>query len=311
MKRDSLSIFELLASAESKVHGVKKEELTFHEIADSAADIVGVSTAIRSFMPSTIFSLPVSVGGGIVTTETGRIPVPAPATLEILNGAILKIQGGPVQMELLTPTGAALLAYFVRVCEQFYPQVRIEKTGYGAGGYELEIPNVLRVSYGESDERFLRDRIEVLETNVDDVTPEVIGNLVDELFSLGAKDVAVTPATMKKARSGHIIQVIAKPADSPKLIRKIIQETGTLGVRILPIAHRLIALRKKKRVKIKIGGKTYGASVKIAYDKEGEILNIASEFGDAKRIATLSGIPVKDVISIIQEEAKRKFIISG
>jgi uncharacterized protein (DUF111 family) len=168
-------------------------------------------------------------------------------------------------------------------------------------------PNVLRIISGEVDEALISERIEVLETNVDDVTGQVLGSLIDELLNAGALDVAVIPATMKKGRSGDIVQVIAKPEDSDRLARKIIEETGSLGVRIIPIKHRLIAQREMGKVDVTINDRAFSIGVKVARDLRGVLLNISAEFEDCKKASHESGIPVRDVIRLAEEEARKSF----
>ena len=153
------------------------------------------------------------------------------------------------------------------------------------------------------DASLLWDGVEVLETSVDDVTGEVLGNLIDELMAMGACDAIVIPATMKKGRSGHLIQVIAKPGDSARIARRIIEETGSLGVRISTTKHRLIAKRKMESVRIEIDGTEWDAAVKIATDESGRILSISAEFEDAKTIAQKTGVPVREVMRRIVDIA--------
>ena len=308
--KDAISVFNILGKAESKVHGESLEKLHFHELGqeDAIADIVGACTAFHDLglKKYRIYCTPISAGMGFIEFSHGKFPVPAPAALEILKEYSFPWQVGPVEGELLTPTGAALLAHFVNekgVC----PFMRTERTGYGAGSRDLFIPNVLRIIAGEIDDAFISDRIEMLETNVDDVTGQVLGNLIDELLNAGAKDVSIIPATMKKGRSGHIIQVIAKPEDSGKLARKIIEETGSLGVRIIPVKHRLIAQRGMEVVDIAINEKKFPIPVKVARDLRGALLNISAEFEDCKNVSHDSGIPVRDIIRMAEEGARRKF----
>ncbi|RCV64007.1 hypothetical protein C5S53_11020 [Methanophagales archaeon] len=303
--QNSLSVFDKIADAEAKVHGRPKEYLTFHELGDldTIGDVVGSTTAILDIQPDTIISTPISVGGGFVETEHGLLPVPAPATVEILRQSALLYHGGPSEFELLTPTGAAILAHFVHRSEPFSPQMRIEETGYGAGSRDLPMPNVLRVSIGEiakSLPLLSTDTVEVLETNVDNVTGEVLGNLIEVLMAEGAKDVAITPAQMKKSRSGHSIKVIAALQDVPQIAYRIMAETGSLGVRVMQVKHRFIADREEKKVKLKIKGVEKEVGVKIGRDAKGDLLNIAAEFEDAKRVANELKIPVKEVIKIVE-----------
>ena len=308
--KDVISVFNILGKAESKVHGISLENLHFHELGqeDAIADIVGACTAFHDIdlKKYRIYCTPISVGMGFIEFSHGKFPVPAPAALEILKEYSLPWKLGPVEGELLTPTGAALLACFVNEMGTC-PPMKTECTGYGAGSRDIVIPNVLRIIEGEIDDGLISDQIEMLETNVDDVTGQVLGNLIDELLIAGAKDVSIIPATMKKGRSGHIIQVITKPEDSGKLARKIIEETGSLGVRIIPIKHRLIAQREMGKVDITINNRLFTISVKIARDMRGALLNISAEFEDCKKTALESGVPVRDVIRIAEEKARQIF----
>ncbi|MGZ4934828.1 MAG: nickel pincer cofactor biosynthesis protein LarC, partial [Halobacteriota archaeon] len=169
------AIFEIIAEAEAAAHGVQKEELEFHKIGarDAIADVVGACTAISLLKVDSIFTTPIFVGGGSLEADHGLLPVPAPATAAILAKYDLITRGGPVERELLTPTGAAILAFFAGVSDVFLPQMTIERVGYGAGFQDFSHPNVLRATLGQSDEGLLRDDVHVLETNVDDVTGEV------------------------------------------------------------------------------------------------------------------------------------------
>lgn len=305
IQKDALSIFEIIARAESKIHGVPIKNLHFHELGqeDAIADVIGACTALNELgaREYNIYCTPVSIGRGIIEMTHGKFPIPAPATLEILKDSCLIWQGGPFESELLTPTGAAILSHFVEESGPF-PLIKAENVGYGAGSLNLEIPNVLRTIIGEIEDALIRDRIDVLETNVDDVSGEVLGNLIEELLADGARDAAIIPITGKKGRPGHIIQVIAKPEDSSRLIRKVIQETGSLGVRVLPIKHRLIAQREMSSVKIDIKGEEYEVQVKIGRDLRGEILDVSAEFEDCKKVAHSLGVPVRDIIRRAEEE---------
>jgi len=331
--KDALAIFSRIASAESRVHGVSEDELHLHELgqADAIADVVGASAAIHDLAPSKVFCARIVAGRGFVDTAHGRCPVPAPATLEILTGSGLSWEYGSIEHELLTPTGAAILAHLADRAEPGSGGGCVATgIGYGAGKADLEIPNVLRVIRCEDerggqgpdhvqgrvqgrgagadmgrggDASLWHDNVEVLETSVDDVTGEVLGNLIGELIAMGANDAIVIPATMKKGRSGHLIQVIAKPGDSARIARKIIEETGSLGVRISTTKHRLIAKRKMESVRIEIDGTEWDAAVKIATDEDGCIISISAEFEDAKTIAQKTGVPVREVMRRIVDLA--------
>ncbi len=322
--QNALAVFELLARAEAKVHGEPKESLQFHELGamDTIGDLIGSTTAFLDLHPDIVICTPVSVGSGFVDTLHGVLPVPAPATVEILRHSSLLSQGDPFgsASELLTPTGAAILAHFVhRNFESSLPSLpfRVEKTGYGAGSKDLPSalpPNVLRASLCELRESsslpipplpLSRDEVEVLETNVDNVTGEVLGNLIDVLMAeKGVKDVAITPAQMKKGRSGHIIKVITTPQEAARIAYRIMEETGSLGVRSMQVKQRFIANREQRKVQIRLKGVEKEVSVKIGTDAAGNVLNVAAEFDDAKRVAADLKIPLKDVIKLVEETAK-------
>jgi uncharacterized protein (TIGR00299 family) protein len=309
VEASALNIFLKMAEAEAAVHGQPDlEKLHFHEVgqSDALADVIGASAAIHSLNCSSVFCAPINVGSGTIECAHGTLPVPAPATLEILRKGKLYFRGGNVNRELLTPTGAAILSHFAKPVESF-PQGRAIAIGYGAGDAELPGPNVLQGVLLEPDAHLIQDIIEVLETNADDVSGEVLGNLFEELLSMGARDVAIMPATMKKGRPAHIIKVISKPEDSAKLARKIIIETGSLGVRVMPARHRLMAARNIERIKIELEGQEFETAVKIARDSEGVLLNISAEFEDCKKIAKASGIPVREVMRRAEEVARILF----
>ena len=305
----ALDIFLKMAEVEASVHGQPDlEKLHFHEVgqSDALADVIGSSAAIHALNCDSVYCTPINVGSGTIECAHGTLPVPAPATLELLKRGKLYFRGGSEQKELLTPTGAAILAHFSRSVEAF-PQGRVISIGYGAGDSELAGPNVLQGVVSELDSCLIPDMIEMLETNADDVSGEVLGNLFEELLAMGARDVAIIPATMKKGRPAHIIKVIAKPEDTAKLARKIITETGSLGVRVVPTRHRLMAAQKIEMIKLEVEGHIYETAVKIARDSGGILLNISAEFEDCKKIAKTSGVPVKEVMRKAEEAARKLF----
>lgn len=303
LRSDVLSILRILWDAESRIHG---EEMHKIGALDTIADVVGFVSGVRELKPSKILSTPPSVGGGVVKTPVGMLPSPSPATLEILRSHGIEYRGGPVDGELLTPTGAAILAHYAE-CVRSFPCVKAERVGYGAGSFDLALPNVLRIIDGELMEQFPREEIEVLETNVDDVTGEVLGNLIEELMRIGAKDVSIIPATMKKGRCGHVIKVICDPRDSCRIAEEIVRQTGSLGIRVMATKHRWIVPREIEEVDVPIGGKNYRARVKISKDMHGRILEVSPEFEDAKRISDELNVPLKEVMRIIEREGEKKF----
>lgn len=298
-----LRVFERLGRAEMRVHGAG--EVHFHEVGaeDAIADIVGACTALHHLDVDEVVCTPIGVGGGHVNTAHGLLPVPAPATLEVLRESGLTWRGGPVDHELLTPTGAALLAEFVDRSVEAFPQLRAQRVGYGAGTKDLEIANALRGVIGEMSDGLVRDEITLLETNVDDVTGEVLGNLIERLMGEGARDVTILPATMKKGRPGHVVKVVATPDLAERLSRVIVEETGSLGVRILPAFHRLIARRHVEEVEVEVGGRTYRVGVKVATDTNDNLLDVGAEYDDAKRVAREAGVPIRRVLRLVEEEA--------
>ncbi|MHC1635542.1 MAG: nickel pincer cofactor biosynthesis protein LarC [Candidatus Methanospirareceae archaeon] len=312
--KHSLSILEIMMDAEAKVHNKRVEDLDLHEIGslDTIVDIVANSVAFLDIQSQhggdlKILSTPISVGAGFVKTEHGLLPVPAPASMEILKNHSLLFKGGPVEEELLTPTGAAILAHFVHRSVPFMPMMHAKNVGYGGGSKNLDIPNVLRVVIGEAKEEeevLMSDEVEVLETNVDDVTGEVLGNLIEVLMGEGAKDVAIIPAMMKKGRVGHVIKVITSVKDSQRIAYRMMEETGSLGVRVMRVNKRFVADREEREVKVKIRGVERGVKVKIGKDRRGRILSISTEYEDAKRVARELKVPVKEVMKIAEEKVR-------
>lgn len=303
----ALKIIDTLANAESTVHGVPKEEARFHEIGalDALADIAGSCVALHSLDVEKVFSLPISVGGGNVASAHGLLPVPGPATLEILRAHRIPWRGGPVDQELLTPTGAAIFANFVDRFLDSYPAIQAEYVGYGAGSKDFHVPNALRGVIGQLKEHHLTpDRVVQLETNVDDVTGEILGNLIDLLMEAGALDASIVPAVMKKGRPGNVISAIARQDDVDLLSRLIMKETGTLGIRVFPSVHRYAAERVMRTVTVEINGADYQACVKVSR-LGNTVLNVKPEFDDCKDIAAETGLPLRTVIKKVEEEARK------
>lgn len=307
-REHALNILNTLSSAECKVHGVSKEDARFHEIGalDALADIAGSCAALCSIDVEKVFSLPISAGGGYVQSAHGLLPVPGPAALEILRSNHIPWRGSPIEQELLTPTGAAIFAHIVDEFLDSYPLIRTKSVGYGAGSRDLPLPNTLRAVMGDiSQSHLTSDRVVQLETNVDDVTGEVMGNLIELLIDAGALDACIAPAIMKKGRPGNTLTVIARQDDIESLSRLIMLQTGSLGIRIFPSLHRYIAERELKSVTVKINGSLYQGSIKVSRLGD-DIINIKPEFEDCKKIALKTGIPLKAVIKKVEEEGWRQ-----
>ncbi len=296
----SKKVFKTLAEAEACVHGTTTEKVHFHEVgaADAVADIIGASYSFHKLGMNNkrVYGMPVALGGGRIKSMHGMLSIPAPATLEILKN--IPVFGGPVDYELTTPTGAALLVNMVDEFTDFYPLLTKKKIGYGAGKMELTISNVLRILNGNSE--LERDRVSILETNLDNVTGELMGHIFKLLLKIGARDVSVIPTITKKNRPGHLLRVIAKPVDCDVLSEAIIRETGTLGVRVIPYVHRNIASRKIIPVQVDINGKKAEIRIKVGMIGN-EIISVKPEYEDARKVSEERRIPLKDVMILANE----------
>ena len=276
VKKDALAVYGLIAEAESKVHGKEITEIHFHEVGtmDAVADIVGVCYLLEKIDPQKIISSPLATGYGQVKCAHGILPVPAPATANIIEG--IPSYSGDVEGELLTPTGAALLKHFATGFGS-RPVMAIDKTGYGMGKKDFSKANMLRTFIGneETDES---DKVVELTCNIDDMTGEEIGFATGVLMENGALDVFTTPVYMKKNRPGILITVIAKPEDKEKLAKLIFENTKTIGIRYT-LMDRFRLERREEKVMTRFGE----ASVKIS---EGYgVTRIKPESDDVSRIA--------------------------
>ncbi|MDD3420936.1 MAG: nickel pincer cofactor biosynthesis protein LarC [Methanocellales archaeon] len=299
---DSIAICERIADAQLKVNEKLKGGLRLRDVGsvDAIAVVIGACAAFHNlgFDKFKIRSTPICVGRGSAKTSFGRLPIPAPATIEILRNSCLWNSTYPGELatqELTNQTGAAILAHFINECNLFFPKIEVNRVGYGAGPKDFKIPNVLRTVIGETGEMLSSDHIDVLETSVDDVTGEVLGKLIRDLMSSGARDVSIMPVTMKKGRLGHVIQVMAQPADTTRLVRKIIQETGSPCTRVMPV-KRLITERHISTTVIDVGEDRREVRVKISTDRQGNTLSVSAEFEDCKKVAEELGVSVKEII---------------
>jgi hypothetical protein len=306
----ALRSIDSLIEAEAKIHGESPREVHLHEAGtvDTVVDVVGSAYALEELgllKDTKIYSTPVAVGGGLFKFSHGTVPSPAPATLEILRSKGFPMVGGSINFELATPTGVALLVNMVEEALPFYPAVKPKVVGYGAGAKDFkEIPNVLRITSGEPlNYQLLRDEISVLETNLDDVTGEVIGYTVERLLQEGAKDVTIIPMFTKKNRPGQILKIIADRTDAERLSRVLIEETGTLGVRVYP-CERHILNRESIPVDILIDDVKEFVNVKVAKDSKGEIVQLKPEYDDVKRVANKTNKPLREIMELIKMKAR-------
>jgi uncharacterized protein (TIGR00299 family) protein len=293
-------IFQHLGEAEALVHGVAIEKVHFHEVGavDAIVDIVGAAAGFEQFGVEKVFCSALNVGGGRVDTQHGNLPVPAPATAELLRGAPTYSNG--IQRELVTPTGAAIVA---TMASQFGPQpeMTVAAIGIGAGSAELaEQPNVLRLFVGETLARrdndphhnsTLDEDILVLEANLDDMNPQVYGYFAERALEAGALDVFSIPVQMKKNRPGQLVTVLCKPEDRDKLSDLLFRETTTLGVRQSNVRRRTLQ-RESVEVQTSLGS----IRMKIAR-LNGHILNVAPEYEDCQKAAAEHGVPLKQVLA--------------
>lgn len=296
-------IFARIARAEETIHGT--HHVHFHEVGadDAIADVIGSCMAVHLLSPDRIISLPVALGTGMFTCAHGTFPVPAPATLEILSSGRLLTMSGEHAGEQLTPTGAAILS---EISEGVFglPVGTILKTGYGAGSRDdPKSPNVLRAFLMEY-KGMSGDIVDILETNVDDITGECIGTALSRVMKEGARDACAVPVLMKKGRPGHLIRVISPPDRSGVLAEILALELGTLGIRVTQAVHRFVAERKIQDVPVQINGKEILFPVKFGYIGDSCYL-VKPEYGFAEEYAKKHNIPVREIIHLVTEEGMK------
>lgn len=286
VKQNATAVFRRLGEAEASVHQVPIEKVHFHEVgaADSIADIVGACLGFNLLGIDEIVCSPVNVGSGTVQTEHGLLPVPAPATARLLEGRPVYVSGPP--MELTTPTGAAVVTTLAASFGTM-PPLQICASGYGAGSRDFEgQANVLRIIVGKATGARESTEIEVLEANIDDLSPQVLGFAMERLMEQGALDVTLQPVEMKKGRPATSLRVLAKPEDKERLAGLIFAETSTLGLRIYR-AERRVQPRSWVEVETPHGP----VRIKVAGN------GFAPEYEDCRKVALQTGTPLKDVLA--------------
>ena len=289
-------IFLKIAAAEAKIHNKPVDKIHFHEIGaiDTIIDVVGSVVGLKKLGIEKIYCSKLNVGAGFVEFSHGRWPVPAPATAEILKN--VPVYNNDIEAELVTPTGAAIITTLASEFGEM-PEMEIKKIGYGAGTKNLEQPNVLRVFFGEM-KKVRNESINVIETNIDNMNPEIYPYVVDRLLENGALDSYLTNIMMKKGRPGIKLTVLSEIKDTDKLCNIIFEETTTLGIRIYPAA------RKKLDREIKAVKTRYG-NVKVKISKlNDEIKNIMPEYEDCVKIAKKNKIPLKKVYWEVKKQFK-------
>lgn len=296
LKEKSKRIFLTIAKTEAYIHQEDIDSLHLHELGsiDTLIDIVGSVVGLDRMGVKKVYSSPVNVGGGTVKSAHGLLPVPAPATVRILKGVPIYSSG--VEAELTTPTGAAILTGFSPIYGPL-PPMKLEKIGYGAGGRELSLPNLLRVLIGEQDTQPEEEWVSILETNIDDMNPEFYEYVIESLLKKGALDVFLTPVQMKKSRPGVLLSVICYEEKQDELLKVLFTETPTLGVRISHVRRKKLK-REIKKLKTSLGD----VRVKIGILNE-KIVSVSPEYEDCKKVALEKNMPLRKVYEVVKIEA--------
>lgn len=294
-KARTCELFRKLAEVEAGIHRMPVEQVHLHEIGalDSIVDIAGAVVALEWFAAGTVCASPLNVGGGVVDSEHGRLPVPAPATAALLQG--IPVYSSGRDGELVTPTGALIIGSFATSFGPL-PPMTLERVGSGAGDRDMPgVPNVLRVFVGRTSETTAGDRVLVMTCEIDDMSPQLGGALMESLYAAGALEVYFTAVQMKKNRPGFLVTVLAHPARRDALGAIIFRETTTIGLRYQEV-ERLCLAREVREISTRLGP----VRVKIAR-MGGDLVNAAPEFEDCHRLAREHGIPLKEVQAIVME----------
>lgn len=291
VRSNILAVYQSIADAESRVHGVPVEQIHFHEVGslDALADVTGVCLLMELLAPEQVLASPVHVGSGQVRCAHGILPVPAPATALLLEG--IPIYGGSIRGELCTPTGAALLRRFVTRFGPL-PPMRVEKTGYGMGTKDFEAANCVRAMLGQTEES--AGHILELACNLDDMTPEAVGFAMEQLFAAGALDVYTTPIGMKKNRPGVLLTCMCREDDREAMLRTIFRHTSTLGVRV-SVCDRYTLSRRQYAVQ------TPDGEIRVKESSGWGVLRRKAEFEDLAHIARQTGKSIAEVLDTIPE----------
>jgi hypothetical protein len=306
-KTFALESLETIISAEAKIHGEEFDSVHLHEASsiDTLADLVGCATALQDLrlFEGRIYSTNVAVGGGLLKFSHGTTPNPASAILEIFKNKQFVLVGGQAEEELTTPTGAAMLVSLASGSVNYYPGIAPEKIGYGAGTKKFEgFANVVRVLVGTSGivVETTKDTVCIVETNIDDASGELVGNLVERLSEV-SKDVMVIPGMTKKSRPAYLIRIISENAQLNNVLKVLFSESGTLGARVQEV-ERYVLPRAILTVPIDVNGSTFNVHVKVVKDSAGRVTNAKPEFEDVRIIASKCQIPVKRAMELVNAQ---------
>ena len=300
------SCIDTLISSESKIHGIPKESVHFHEASsiDTLVDIIGITIALEDLelFDEKIICLPVAVGGGSVTFSHGTMSNPASAILEIFKNSNLIIKGTDANEELTTPTGACILVNLVGESVKYYPQLKLESIGYGAGQKDFEtFSNVLKIVRG-IDDNFEMDSVKILETNVDDISGEILGNLIEKIMEKGARDVSIYHGITKKGRPTNLVSVICTNDTVDEIIDILVLETGTLGIRISD-SDRFIVPRTNHDISITLNDQSFQVHYKKSSFKGKTDFKI--EFDDLKKISNILDKSIKETEVLLRKEIEK------
>ena len=293
----ALRIFRRLAEAEAQVHGVSPEEVHFHEVGavDAMVDIVGAVSGLSLLGVERVHVSPLPLGRGFVHAAHSLLPLPGPAVVELLRG--VPVVGRETEGETVTPTGAAILTTLAASYGAL-PPFTIRHVGYGAGRREADYPNVLRVLIGETEIEATLEWLVLLETNIDDLNPQVYGHVMNRLFGAGALDVWLTPVQMKKSRPGVLVSILCQPVDEAALVEILFRETTSLGLRRQMTERRRLP-REIREVQTRFGS----ARVKVAF-ADGRMLRAVPEYEDCRRLAEANAVPLREVLAEVERIAQ-------
>jgi len=304
----AIKSIETLIRAESKIHGEPEDSVHFHEAAsfDTVVDLLGTAIALDDLgcFDDDIVVTPVAIGGGTVTFSHGISSNPAYAILEIFRESGIITVGGNVKEELTTPTGASMLVNLVKECSEFYPPMKIQSIGYGAGQKDFKgFSNVLKIVRGIASTKLQLDTVKILETNVDDVSGEVLGNMIEKIMAYGAKDVTISSAITKKGRPTNLVSVICDSDTMNSIMDLLVTETGTLGVRIRT-SERYIVPRDVKTLSVNIQGQSFDVRYKTRDLNNGSHFKIESD--DIREISSALSISFKETEELLNQEVRKE-----
>jgi len=296
IKNDAKGILDVLVAAEAKVHSVAREEVHFHELShiDTLIDVVSVAKGMHYFGIEKVYCGPVPMGRGTIKISHGIVPNPPPATVEILTGYNLRFVDTP--LELTTPTGAAVVRYYVKEMYQA-PSFAMQKIGYGFGSYKSEMPDALRIFIGTSEDPSHEEEIWLLEVDLDDMNMEYLGAVAEKMREEGALDALYFPVYMKKGRIGVRLSITSPIGALQKLIDAVLNETTTFGIRMHKFQRRVLR-REEKTADTSFGP----VRIKSGYDREGHLIKIHIEFDDVKKIADEKGLTYQSALELIKKE---------